>query len=574
MVLSLFSFVITILLGGCLVMAADAIKRRGLFRQAETARREVAIERKFRRMIENADDAIFSLTSRGMIVTWNPGAERLTGYTAYEAIGSNVARMVTADCISDLPRLLRRIALGGHRELSEIGIERRDGSRIDVEVSAWKGRDGSRPVIEAIARDVSARKRVEHELKEAKERAEEATRAKSEFLANISHEIRTPLNGVLGMNTLLLESHLTEEQRQYAGTVRSCGTSLLTLLNNILDYSKIEAKKLGIEKIPFQPRAEIEDVARLFSVPAAEKGLALSAVFTGCATDFTVTGDPTRLRQIVANYVNNAIKFTANGSVRIETALTRGVSPGATLKITVQDTGIGISSAEIARLFQKFEQADSATTRRFGGTGLGLAICKEIAELMGGSVGVVSEPGEGAAFWVTVPIEIPPEKPESPEGIVLLVEDNLTNLKVAAAMLRKRGFAVETAADGEQAVLKSRDGYDAIFMDCQMPVMDGYEATRRIRQAEPPGNRRPIIALTANASMEDRQRCFDAGMDDYLTKPIDGGELDRVLAAIHVASARTASIETRAAAADETRAAAADETRAARADETRAARAD
>jgi signal transduction histidine kinase/ActR/RegA family two-component response regulator len=372
----------------------------------------------------------------------------------------------------------------------------------------------------------------------AQRQAHKLAQAKSEFLAKMSHEIRTPLNGVIAAADLMAATQLNNEQHELLDTLRLSAKTLLGIINDILDFSKIEAGRMVLETLSFTPTVLVEEVASIMAPAAHSKGLTVRTELSS-SLPHSVAGDPLRLRQILLNFVGNAIKFTACGEVVIRAMrLKKGEGQSAWLRFEVQDTGVGIPPEKQAGIFDAFTQADSSVTRQYGGTGLGLAICKRLVELMGGQIGVYSQPGQGSCFWFEVPLPViqenaPEETTAQPSGSalnsheldgvrVLLVEDNPVNQKVAIRMLQKLGCVVELAENGQQALEKlERASYDIVLMDMQMPIMDGLTATRLLRQREQQtGHHQVVIALTANAMQTDRELCLEAGMDDYLSKPL------------------------------------------------------
>lgn len=426
----------------------------------------------------------------------------------------------------------------GYAREWEFKLRRKNGEEFfvlsSVDVIQTEGR------IQAISafQDISERKKVEVKLQEAKKEAETATLSKSLFLANMSHEIRTPLNAMLGFTELLNRSSLNGQQKEYLNIIETSGRNLLAIINDILDFSKIEAGMMTIERVPFSPQQILHSVFTMFYAKAQEKNLKMITSIDP-QTPSLVCGDPTRLNQIMVNLIGNAIKFTSEGNITIDCSVMMRTLEKCTIKISVKDTGIGISRDKMNTIFDRFTQAEASTTRTFGGTGLGLSIAKRLLELQDGEINVISEPGKGSEFYFMLDYDISssnayahtesalPKAQNTFEGKrILLVEDNLMNQKLAMAFLQGEGLEIELAENGQVALdLLQQKTFDLVLMDIQMPILDGYEATKKIRAELKMSI--PIIAMTANAMNGEHERCISLGMDDYITKPFQSESLLR-----------------------------------------------
>jgi PAS domain S-box-containing protein len=564
-------FVSTLALGIAIaVLTGTSVRLMQLARerasQTEVASRALAEqEAKYRQIVTTASDIIYRADASGYFTFVNAAAERILQTPGTDLVGLHYLALIRPD-VRDVARAFYEEQAAQHRVnsyyefplITGAGAEIWIGQNVEVLVE-----NGVVAGFQGVARDITERKAMERALQHAHDRALDSARLKSEFLANMSHEIRTPMNGVVGLTSLLVETPLTPSQRSHVEGIRASGAALLTLINDILDSSKIEAGMLQIETIAFDLRATLASTLQIFAEAARHKRLTL-AVDVADDVASGVKGDPGRLRQVLTNLIGNGLKFTRDGDVRVHVSRSRETADDVSIRFEVRDSGIGMSPDAVGRIFQPFVQADSSTTRRFGGTGLGLAISKRLVELMGGEIGVESTPGHGSVFWFVLPfikphpgevsatlnlppdasmtIGLPANHPSLPPTentirigavggpLVLVAEDNVVNQTVARGLLQSLGCSVDVVADGVEALeALDRRQYAVVLMDCQMPRMDGFTATMAIRTLEGAGRRLPVIALTAYAGAAERDRCLQAGMDDYLSKPVSKADLARVL---------------------------------------------
>ncbi len=535
-------------LAGDLSYGIAGHRRRLAQARTEEALLQSALE--FRTLFDTANDAMFILDPDGRLLEVNQVVCDRLEYPRDQLLCMNVEDIDSPAFASERARRLERLLQGG-QSLHESVYVTRSGAELPVELNCRLFEYRGSLAILCVARDISERKRLEAaaykhaaDLERAKTTAENASRAKSLFLANMSHEIRTPMNGILGMSGLLLDTPLSSEQRDCAQTIRQSADALLAIVNDVLDFSKIEAGRMKIENVSFDIVTRLAEIGDLLTTQICAKGL--NYAFEADAQHRWVSGDAGRIRQIVLNLLANAIKFTEQGQVTVRISESPSSAGQSTYLISVSDTGVGIAALDIPLLFHSFTQVDSSTSKRHAGTGLGLAISQRLAELMNATLTVTSELGKGTTFLLTIPLAFdrsgaPQTHDESAllslhasvserHRRVLLAEDNVVNQKIGVRLLEKCQCRVDLAANGREAVeMAGRFPYDLIFMDCGMPEMDGYEATRTIRASEHHGARIPIVALTAHAIAGTREECLASGMDDYVPKPVALDALERAL---------------------------------------------
>ncbi|WP_419778263.1 PAS domain S-box protein [Maridesulfovibrio sp.] len=511
-------------------------------KKVEEALKESAY--RFRSLVKTAESVIILLSPEKKILEFNRMAEQLFGRTRHEVLGRDYYELFVPERLwPDHNRQFATVLSGNPLRLLESYVIARGGTERMIQWSLSRLLDakGGALGVLAVGQDITERKRSEAELCEARDAAEEASRAKSEFLANMSHEIRTPISAIIGMSEMTLNTNLTEEQQGYLGTVKKAAESLLHIINDILDISKIEARKMELRPEDFNLFEMLEKQLSVLKVQAEEKGIELRANVSDDVSR-CYYGDEYRLGQIIINLVGNAIKFTAKGYVEVSVDHVGSFDEGATLEFRVKDTGIGISEDKAEKLFESFVQLNAGYSKRHPGSGLGLAISRQLVEMMGGQITFTSKEGWGTEFKFTVKLkssegeclETPVtilEAPESGKKVparILLAEDNATNQLYIAHFLNEHGFEVETAENGLEALelLNSGTQFDVILMDVQMPEMDGLEATRKIREQ---GNDIPIIALTAYAMEGDREKFLSSGMDAYSSKPVKIDELVKII---------------------------------------------
>ncbi|MES2803538.1 MAG: ATP-binding protein [Bdellovibrionota bacterium] len=512
-------------------------------------------EGKVRAILESAFDAIVGMDHNGLVTEWNPRAEEIFGWKKEQAIGNRISDLIIPERYREMHEkgLKHFIKTGEGPVLNrsiEISALKKTGEEFPVELSITPLKIDDQFIFTAFISDITQRKDSERnlknlniELEKSAVQAKQASELKSFFLANMSHEIRTPINGVIGMTNLVLDTSLSPQQREYIDIIRSSADSLLAIVNDILDLSKIESGKMELEEIDFEVSSLLNDVTKNMRLIALQKGINLKTVIPASLVE-NVVGDSGRIRQILINLISNAIKFTSEGEISVRASEILNDTQQIGIRFEVEDSGIGISQETIKKLFQPFTQADSTMSRKFGGTGLGLSICQRLVDMMHGKIGVTSKEHSGSVFWFEIALNKSQNKNANTiqhfeqdlithkTGRILVVEDNFVNQKVARAMLEKIGHRVDTVGNGLEALSALEQfPYDIVLMDCQMPEMDGFEATEviRSRRRDKIPAMIPIIAMTANALSGDKERCIAAGMDDYISKPVNINSLNKIL---------------------------------------------
>ncbi len=525
---------------------------RDITQQKEDERKIRESENKIRIILDNSAASITLTDEQERIVSWNRYTEELLGMKKKDLYLKHISTLYPKEEWEKIRG--ENIRKTGSKHHMETKIVKKNGDLVDVDLSVNILSDEDKGITGSVGimQDITQQKRAQEMLIQAKIAAEEANNAKSLFLANMSHEVRTPINTIIGMLDLTLDTTLNQEQQDNLEVAKDASVNLLSLLNDILDLSRVEAGKISLEDIEFHMHNVAHSVTKGMSVLAKKKGLETVLNIQNDVPQL-VEGDPVRLRQVIVNLINNAIKFTHKGKITTEIKVASKNGNEIMLLFSIIDEGIGIPKSKQDKIFDIFAQADDSTTRRFGGTGLGLAISKRLVEMMGGRIWVESEEGKGSAFNFTANFKIVKEKSLSSAGLesgveiddkyiqeqlqgikILLAEDNIVNQKIAVKLLEKQGWVVTAVDNGQDAVDKAlHNNYDVVLMDANMPILDGLEATRLIRENEQKtGKHIPIIALTARAMQEDKKRCLDSGMDGYVTKPIDRKELFQTIGKI------------------------------------------
>lgn len=516
--------------------------------QSEAALRES--EERHRRFLELTPTPIV-LCRNGRILQANRAFDEMIGAGSEAGVRGRrfdefldlASQDVVQRHLADAERLRRQTMI------AEQMLVRPDGTRVYVEMTVIPVEESNQPALQVLVHDVSHRKNADMALRQAREQMQASEAAKTQFLANISHEIRTPMNAIIGMSGLLLDTRMEPEQRQYMESIRSSADHLLSMFNDVLDLAKMEAGQLEFESGPFDLEEALTGMIDWLQPAARLKGIEISLIY-GPNVTRRVVGDSGRIRQVAMLLTENAVRFTDRGRVLIAVEEQSRNDEAVLLRISVSDTGIGIPDEQLKHLFTPFRQGDGGSRRKHNGMGIGLALASKLVECMNGAMGVVSKSGLGSTFHFCLPLTIdtgtqiqprPAGRPIPPVADaeifkgrrVLLVEDNAVNQKLGAAMLQKFGARVDLAANGKEAVqMAEKLPYDVIFMDCQMPEMDGYEATSEIRRREVGRRRTPIFAMTAHAFRGDREKCLASGMDDYIPKPVNVDDIRNLLFAL------------------------------------------